>query len=663
MKKSQQKKSPTQSGTATTGTTPVALACPHSPGEGMSGQRKAAAAGVWGVGILTLLVYLTSLSNGFVNWDDDLYVYANSAIRSLKPSFFAWAFTDLSAGFWHPLTWISYALDFALWGNNPTGYHLSAALLHAANSALVVLLVLRLLETAAQRTAVPWLAGSGRLLAAVSTGVLFGLHPLHVESVAWISERKDLLCALFFILSLNSYLGYARRQGEGADAGAAAGPLWRDRDYLLSGALFLCALASKTMAVTLPVVLLILDRYLLGRIGALRDLPRALVDKVPFLAGSLVISLVSIGAQKLIGAMSAMGTTTLGERLLVAARALWAYLVKMVVPLDLLPFYPFPKDASLLSPLYAGSVVLFVALCLLSLRPGAQRSAWLPAWLYYLVTLLPVLGVVKVGNFAMADRFSYLPSLGPFLLVGLAAAWGWERWGGTAVGTGVVLVTAVLALLTVKQIGVWKNSVELWSHFLSREPRSNVTAYLNRGVAWGDQKRLDLAISDFTTALAIDPRYVDALLNRGMAQVAQGNLDAGLKDYDAAIAIKPDYADAFTNRGSVYLRRNEYDRALAEYDRAIALKPKQTAPRLNRALALKRKGALDQALAEYGTVLKLQPDTVPAYLGRAELELQRGAIEKAVADYQAACALGSEVGCARALMPFVIPPSPPQPSP
>lgn len=613
-----------------------------------------------GIAILTLLVYGVALLNGFVNLDDDVYVYGNTHIQSLQPAFISWAFTDLSAGFWHPLTWISYGVDFAIWGLNPFGYHLTAIFLHALNTYLVVRLMILLLEFRnAGEIPVAWLRpypeGVGILIAAGITGVLFGLHPLHVESVAWVSERKDLLCALFFLLSVTAYVKYMYQLGDVPEYQPAL-PFWQNRCYLLSLGMFICALASKTMAVSLPIVLLILDRFRFGRIKTLNDLPGVLFEKVPLVLASLLISVVSISAQHSIGALPLMASTSLGTRLLVAFHAIAAYLEKMCIPFDLMPVYPYPQHVTFLDPVYLVPVLFFFGISLVAVRVASPWRAMPAIWFYYLITLLPVLGIVQVGTYSMADRFTYLPSIGPFLLVGMAFAWGWgtlqNQLGRRSFAAVVIVLTLFLSILTVKQIVIWKSSINLWNYVIMKEPQRIQTAYLNRGVAFGDKRDFGRAIADFTTALSLDPRSVDAYLNRGMAHVATGQNDKALADYDAALTIKPDFADAYINRGSVFLRNRDFDRAIVEYDRAIALQPGLSAAYLNRALAHQGKGAVDRAIKDYDEALKIIPDFANAYLKRGDLHMKNGAIERAVADYQNACKRGSTLGCNKSLIPF-----------
>jgi len=613
----------------------------------------------YGVALLTLLVYGMAIFNGFVNLDDDVYVYGNRHIQSLKPAFFRWAFSDLSAGFWHPLTWISYAVDYALWGLNPMGYHLTAIMLHALNTWLVVRLIVKLLKHPSATETASWLKpfpeGWGVFIAAGVTGLLFGLHPLHVESVAWVSERKDLLCALFFLLSITTYADFVRHSAESVSQQHVQ-PFWRKRKYLLSLGMFVCALASKTMAVSLPLVLLILDFYPFGRIKSSKDWNGMLLEKLPFVLASLIISVVSISAQHSIGALPLMASTTLDSRLLVAFHAIAAYLEKMLIPLDLMPVYPYPQEVRLLDPVYAIPLLFFFVISIAIARVTSRWRALLPVWLYYLVTLLPVLGIVQVGAYSMADRFTYLPSLGPFLLVGLLVAWAWSTVkngaGKNSIAAVGIILCLSLSILTLKQITVWRSSIDLWNYVIENEPRRILSAYLNRGVAFGDRREFDRAIADFTTLLSYDTRSVDAYLNRGMAHVAMAEYDKALADYDAAIAVKPEFADAYTNRGSVFLRKKDFDRAIADYDRAIALRPWLSAAYLNRALAHVEKGAVDLAIKDYDDALKSNPVLVNAYLKRGDLHMKKGSIERAVLDYQNACRLGSELGCRKALMPL-----------
>ena len=345
--------------------------------------------------VCTVAVYLPALNNDFV-WDDLTYIVENPWMRTLDAQSPAKMFFSFRAGNWHPLTWISHAVDCHFWGANPAGHHGTSIVIHACNAVLVFCLSLLLLARAGGHDGTGrWISGSYRWLAAGVTALLFGLHPVHVESVAWVAERKDLLCALFVFLSLLSYLSYissASRFG-----------------YALSLLMFIAALMSKPMAVTLPFIMLLCDFYPLRRIQqplapAARLLP-VLLEKIPFLALSFVSVAVTIAAQKSGGALKSMELFRLPLRLLNALRAPGFYLETMLLPVRLVPLYPFPGQHEWLQAgflLNAAAVVAITALTLVLLRRG--KRFLFPAWTWYLVSLLPVLGIVQVGVQAAADR-------------------------------------------------------------------------------------------------------------------------------------------------------------------------------------------------------------------------------------------------------------------
>ncbi len=644
-----------------------------------------------GVALLTLVVYLPSLFNGFVNWDDDVYIYANLHIQSLDWGFFKWAFTDLSLGFWHPLTWISYALDHLLWGVNPFGHHLSAMLLHVGSTFLVVRLTIALLEYGKGLGA----EKRGVLIAAGVTGLLFGLHPLHVESVAWASERKDLLCAFFTLLSLFAYL-----RPPPLPAGTEVKSCFTSRNYLLALTYFLLALASKTMAVSLPLLLLILDWYPLGRMRSIKEAWARLLEKVPFVAASLAIAIVSLMAQKSTGALVLMATKPLAVRIPVAFRGLIMYLWKMVAPFHLIPVYPYPENVSFLSPAYLAFTALALAITAAVAWRAQKERVWLAAWAYYVISLLPVLGLVQVGIFSMADRFTYLPSIGPFLLVGLGAAGLWRRVGIRLVGKACLaglafILVASLSYLTIKQIGIWKSGLDLWTYSIRLEPRDYPFAYINLGSALVAEEKYGEAIEGFDAALAIDPTLIDAYLNRGLAYYKMGRVERALVDYNAALALKPapgqasnsklnrgavfldrglahyklgrmeqaleDYERAlaldpgpdvagmvYSNRGAIFFERKELARALDDFNRAVTINHGSIEGFRNRGVVLEEMGQLERAAEDYSSVLALKPWMADVYVDRGKLYRRMGRNELARDDFQKACALGNQNGCSQA---------------
>jgi hypothetical protein len=544
---------------------------------------------------VTFILYLNSLKNEFIGWDDDLYVYENPFIRSFGTDFFRRAFFDFHASNWHPLTWISHALDYAVWGLNPLGHHLTNNILHALNTFVVVLLVVRLAGVVriGDKPPLPLLNQGGELLsessppiiggvaegrggkrvdehailiAAATTGLLFGLHPLHVESVAWVSERKDLLCALFFMLSVMAYMSYVSYKTYKA--------------YILTLVFFILALLSKPMAVTLPMVLLILDWYPLGRIPSFKSARAVFVEKVPFIVLSLVSSVLTVFAQETGGAISPVDAFPLSTRVLVGLKSLIAYLWKMIWPLNLVPFYPYPKDASLLSIEYFSAIVLVLGITIICIVTAKKQKLWLSAWGYYVVTLIPVLGIVQVGLQSMADRYAYLPSLGPFLLAGLMGGWVWARIQGLVKGGLIarILALAVSALLVVSlsyitftQIGIWRNSIVFWSYVIEKEPERAPFAYYNRGLINEGMNQLDKAISDYGKAIAINPSYSRAYNNRGIVFNRMGQPEKAMEDFNKAIASDASNAQSFINRGLLYLKINKVGLAVSDFKQACVL--------------------------------------------------------------------------------------------
>ncbi len=573
-------------------------------------------------GLAAFLVYLRALSNDFVNWDDGPYVLDNPHIRSFNTHLLHWAFTDFYESNWHPLTWMSHAFDYLLWGLNPVGHHLTNSILHSLNAALVVLLAIRVLEAYRSGTEKPGTFSSDHAvrIAAAGTGLLFGLHPLHVESVAWVAERKDLLCALFFLLSLVSYVKYGagRSQAGALQKTGLGNRFFAGKRYVAALLFFSLALMSKPMAVTLPAVLLILDWFPLDR-GRRSSWPALFLEKLPFFALAAVSAAVTIRAQAVGGALSSLDRIPLATRLIVASKSVWAYLAHMVVPLDLLPFYPYPRSAPFLSLEHLVSLALLIGVTAAAVGTAKKQKLLLALWGYYLITLAPVLGIIQVGGQAMADRYTYLPSLAPFLGIGVGAAKIWEQAErahthrlvlkqACILAAGSALV--VLSLLTIRQIGIWKDGLALWNYEIEREP-AVPRAYSNRGLAYEKRGSFDLAIKDFETAIALDPLFTTAYNNRGMVFGKMGLYDKAIGDFSTAISLRPSYASAHNNLGVVYAKTGQLDKAFGEFNQTILL---------------------DEANGM-------------AYFNRGLIHSRSGRAQAAHEDFRKACDLGNEGGC------------------
>jgi protein O-mannosyl-transferase len=537
------------------------------------------------IAVITFLVYLASLRNDFVNWDDDVYVYENPFIRSLDMQLLKSAFAGFYASYWCPLTWLSHAVDYAIWGLNPLGHHLTNNILHALNTFLVVLLVMKLmavLKKTAEHNAQsqPVLNDSTILITGAVTGLLFGLHPLHVESVAWVAERKDLLCAFFFLLTIITYTAYASESN--ISVSPNAGSRYFNKKYLFAVGFFILSLLSKPMAVSLPIVLLILDWYPFGRIQSLKTFRIAFIEKLPFIFLSLISSILTILAQKVGGATFLMQRVPLPTRLLIAAKSLITYMWKMVLPLNLIPYYPHPETISPLSLEYIIPIISVTGITLVCFAVMRKQKLWIAVWSYYVITLVPVLGIIQVGGQSMANRFTYLPSLGPFIIVGLLTAKVYEkvtvfkRWKTVSIIVCLFIALAMIVSIsyaTIEQIGIWKNGIIFWNYVISKEPWRAPGAYNNLGNAYLSKGQLDMAIEQYQTALNLKPDYLEAYNNLGVAYSSIGQQDMAIKQFQIALSLQPNFAEAHFNLGHIYLNNGIIDMARREYELGLKNKP------------------------------------------------------------------------------------------
>jgi len=516
---------------------PDASASSH---DGRVGALALASAVVAGV------LYAPTLGFAFVNWDDWEYVLFNPHLDAFDLEFVGWCLTAFHSSNWIPATFLSLGLDHALWGKDPTGYHLTNVVLHAANTALATRLAWELFRRSAG-------TGAATLFGTAVVGLVFACHPLHVESVAWVSERKDVLYAFFWLASLLAWLAYATPD---------ASQRRRRRAYALALGAYALSALSKPMAVTLPLVLLLLDVWPLGRLRRAsgphhgRDLLRvAVTEKLPFYAVSLATGALAWAAQGARGAIEKAGLGPV-ERLWVAVDALGGYLASWLAPLHLVPFHPLDAEiAPLQRPLehwtalvslagLAGLVALSVAL--------RRRAPWGAAGLAFsVVTLLPVLGLVQLGFHSAADRYMYVPLLGPTWVAGAGAIAAW-RVGGrprvAAAGVAAAFV-AFLAWRTTGQLPVWRSSTSLWTHVVAAYPDSELARY-NLGHAHAVAGRPERARAEWERALAIDPVYAPALYELGAAAGRAGDYGEARRHLEALVAADPAHA-----RGRIDLAR------------------------------------------------------------------------------------------------------------
>ena len=569
--------------------------------------------------LVSVSVYIPALDNGFVNWDDGDYVYDNPKLKAPDIDFVLWAFGTSKTGYWHPLTWLSLGVDYAFWEQNPKGYHLTSVLLHALNTMLVVLLAGLLLTKG-----LPSQKG-GVLFGASVIGVLFGLHPFHVESVAWISERKDVLYAFFWLLSLLAYTGYA----------SSAVVKRKVVLFLLCFMSFALSLASKPMAVTLPIVLLIMDFYPFRRLDQKGSFIKvALLEKLPFFLLSGGISYMTIIMQKKEGAMGAMEYLSLETRLVGAIKALGFYAVNTVWPVNLMPFYPLDLNISLFTWENLLSLVFILSVTVVSVTLWRRKPLFIAVWSYFLITLLPVLGIIQVGLQAMADRYMYLPILGPLMFIGILGSNAWERGKNVrSLFIGLFLFFSVfISVITVKQIPVWKDAVSLWQDVISNNPEAEM-AYHNLGLAYNDKGDTDAAIRAFSAATQIKPSYSEAHYNLAAAYDKKGRTEDAIREYLTAIQIKPIDATSHNNLGVVYDKQGRTDDAIREYLLAIKIRPSYDNAHYNLGVAYDKKGLTDDAVKELLTAIQINPEYGQAHNNLGIIYARMGRTEDAIREF------------------------------
>ena len=541
-----------------------------------------------GLCLLTLTVYREVVDGGFILYDDPVYVTGNYYVgQGLTRESLAWAFTTTRASNWHPLTWISHMADVEWYGLHPWGHHLTGLLFHLANTVLLFLILL---------------AMSGVLWASAFTAALFAVHPLHVESVAWIAERKDLLSTFFWALSLGAYLRYVRRP-------APVG-------YFLLLLTFSAGLLAKPMIVTLPFLLLLLDYWPLGRVpgGGFRDRAGTLLlEKIPLLALSAASSAATYFAQYSGGALSSLEVDTLSARIRVALWAYAEYLVKTIWPRDLVAFYPDPGNSLPLGVAAACGLALTVGTVLV-VRAARRHPYCCTGWFWYLGTLVPAIGLVKVGNQAMADRYTYVPSIGLFIM----AAWwipakvaGW-RLRKAVLGISGLTVIAILATATRIQVGYWKDTRTLFSHALESNS-SNWLAYTMIGNVLLEEGNAAAAATCYRKAVQLMPNLSEAYANLGKISASEGNPADALKYYATALRIRPNDPVVRYNVGNAFYQLGRLEEAAAGFQEAIRLDPRFAAAHYNLGAVYAAQGRSADAVRQYRETVRIKPDLADAY--------------------------------------------------
>ncbi len=649
------------------------------------------------LGLITLAVFWPALTHDFLVYDDQAYVTENPPVRAgLTWPGVVWAFTSFSVTNWHPLTWLSHMLDCQLYGLKPAGHHLTSLLLHTASTLLLFLGLSRM---------------TGALWRSAAVAALFAWHPLHVESVAWVAERKDVLSAFFFMLTLGAYARYvgeskvqslkskvlpgaAVRQEPSANYHAAAFRLPPSRYYFLSLLFFALGLMSKPMLVTLPFVLLLLDYWPLRRIadcgvrnaesgggrvqGNAAGWGRLVVEKIPFLALSVVACVLTVAAQQQGYAITSTAGLPLSRRIPHALVSYGHYLGAMLFPRHLAAHYPYVPEEPVFK--VAGAVILLALLSFMAIRLAARRPYLVVGWLWFLGTLVPVIGLVQVGDQAWADRYTYLPLIGLFValvwwvsdLAGAPAGCGvmqsegakpaaGRRSGlsvfrvGAVFPLGVIAVTIGLAMLagTSLQLRHWKNTRTLFEH-AAAVTQGNNRALTVLGSLAATEGNLNEAKRLYAEALTCNPHNPETRFHLGKLLDQEGKLDAAIAEYRQVLWSRQWRENAYLALGVALAKQKKYDEAAANYRAVLKLNPESAVAHNNLARILHTQGRLDEAIVHYTAALKLDPRLAQAHNNLGVLFLQKGQLAESITQLREALRLRrgdpeSQINLAQAL--------------
>jgi tetratricopeptide (TPR) repeat protein len=597
--------------------------------------------------LVTLAAFWQARHNEFISLDDNLYVTENPQVQAgLTVKGLVWALTTTQGGNWHPITWLSHMLDCNLYGLNPGGHHMTNVFFHVANTLLLFLLFQKM---------------TGALWRSAFVAALFALHPLHVESVAWVAERKDVLSTFFWFLTMGMFVRYVEQP--------------RLDRYLFALLCFVLGLMSKPMLITLPFVLLLLDYWPLGRLsfGPLGARPllrepstghhqgssplRLILEKAPFFALSAASSVVTVFAQRRAGAVGSLEAFPMETRLANSIVSYARYIGKMVWPHDLAVLYPYPEMIPLWQVVMAG--LLLIAGSIILIRWAYSRPYLVIGWFWYLGTLVPVIGLVQVGIQAMADRYTYVPFIGLFIMIAMGLPGILKQWRhrqiALAVSAGLVL--SVLCLLTRQQVSLWQNSVTLFNHTL-KVTGDNPIIHNNLGVTLMKQGKEKEAWAHYTRALEIKSKYADAQYNLGfllarqgkdqeaMAQFAktlrikpshaeahhdlgvlltrQGKIEEAIQHYIEAVRAKADYGEAYRDLGIVLVSQGREKEAVPYFREALEINPKDYIAHNNLGAALSREGRIGEAMAHYTQALQINPISADAHYNLGSLLALQG---------------------------------------
>jgi tetratricopeptide (TPR) repeat protein len=598
--------------------------------------------------LLLLIVTFAALSPsfiaGFSNWDDWMYITDNPKITSFSLENVKTWFTSYHYRLYHPLLFVVYAAEYHIAGLNPHVYHVTSLILHLLNTLLVFWFAYML---------------SRNHLAAVITALLFGIHPMHVESVVWLPERKDVLYSFFFLGSLISYLYFIKDK--------------KRNFYYLCMFLFVLSFLSKSMAMTLPFVLLLCDYLLKVKIDR-----KNLIDKVPFFALSFLFAFITVMGHYEPGVEGREFSFSLIGNFVSACQNIVFYIIKLVLPFKLSCIYPMPSQMqNIPQVIFFLAPVIVIAFIALMFWSGKYSRVGVFGGLFFLVTVAPVSQILPVGLGIPADRYTYIPYIGFFYIFAECFAFAYKRYDKKVLMGILSVLFLVLFILSFQRALVWRDSIVLWDDVI-KNYKNIPLAYYNRGDEYFLRLgNYDKALVDFNQAIAVDPKYTsayiniglinyfrgnyrtaidyynksleitkkipEAYLNRGNTESAIGETVKAIADYDQALKMKPDYTEVWYNRGNVYLKMSEYDKAISDFSHAIKLRPNYADAYNNRGTTYFRMGNMEKAYIDFSQAVWANPNYADAYYNRAVVSSMRGDAASALSDVLKAQNLGMKV--------------------
>ena len=554
--------------------------------------------------VITFIVFSPSLQNDFTNWDDDLYVTKNELLTNPDKTTISDFFTTDVAGNFHPLTMISLAFDEKIAGNSPTWFHLHNIILHLLNTFLVFLLI--------------WKLSGGNRFISFFSAIIFGIHPMHVESVTWISERKDVLYSFFFLLALIIYFNYQKK------------PSWFR--YLAIFLLFLLSCLSKSAAVVLPIVMILFDFWLK------KITWKSLLEKIPFIIVAVLIGLKALETQSATNALGDFAFFSFFEKIRFASYGFFIYIVKFFVPYQLASFHPYPGQVPMF---YNVSILLVVALFAAVTLIYKKKKYPLFGLLFYAITIALVLQFITVGNAVIAERYTYIPYIGLGFLVG-SFLFGLLRnkskdYKPLVVGL-VSVFLIILSIVTFQRTKVWKDAATLWTDVIKKYPEED-GAYVNRGHWYRSINDYDRALNDYNKAIEINPKNFRAYSNRGKVYFDRNQDELALADYNRSIELNQEFAQSYANRGGLYGKMGNYEKSINDLNRSIELDPNHVESYLNRALTHYITQNYEAAIKDCNVYLLHNPDQAGMFDMRGSCYRMTGKFEKSIRDHSIAIQL------------------------